>query len=162
MDPFDAAGIGRIPRETLAEAAANPNEGPVHRRIREALTDFARAKGFTQEFDIGPDVDGTRLGPDVALLNAGGTPLVGDAKDSRTERAGDFKPWVRVSSYLNALARHLAAGRFPQFWFLLATDDFEAAEEWRRSLDQLSAGFQLSHRNAVWELRPGGGIWVVN
>ncbi len=163
MHPFEESRItGRIAAGALAEAVANPNEGPVHKGIRERLTAFANGKGFTNDFDLGPGPDGVRLRPDVCLANGEGAVLVGDAKDSRTERAGHFKPWLRVSTYFEAVLRLLDAGRIRSFYFLVATDNREAAEEWARGLDRLGVALRVDHKNSVWELQAGTGVWVVN
>lgn len=145
--------------QRLVQEMSRQHPKPEHERLRGVLQQMAMAQGYMIAFDLSRET-GYRFdpepNPDVALKNMKGEIFIGDAKDSENERATHQGPRVRVFRYQEAFGQMLNTGGALLGKFMIATNTFEAAQEWVTGLN-LGAGFcNIAH---VAYARPNYTCW---
>lgn len=146
--------------QKLAELVVLAETTATHDRLQGQLRDWARAKGFTVDYN---DLSG--LKPDVLCGDATKRLVfVGDAKVSSHEGPNTMATCVRLGRYFDAFADLLRSKQQSGGILAVATDAADMAHAWIPRLETLATKAGLS---SIGKISPsfrvddiGGGCWV--
>lgn len=120
----DIEQLRKLVRAIIKEGGA---PGPEHERIRNALAEWAQARGFVVE--LKGDLDGKR--PDVFRADQSGEfVFVGEAKDADNETSDNAESLERFLTYLFSFCDRIRSGSISGGLVAMATNDSTEVTVW--------------------------------
>jgi hypothetical protein len=136
-------------------------EGQEHKRIKTKLTQYANSIGYTKKVTFKNGME-----PDVLFLNVDDDNLfMGDAKDSANETVSNKDTTSRIAEYVKEFSAKLNARKICGGIIAIATNDKDAALDWKEWLNETCEECNL--RNPDFEIEYTADdtfivLWLIN
>ena len=121
-------------------------EGKEHDRLETLLKEYAVKKGFNAEVNFK-----NGMNPDVLLQDGKRNLFLGDAKDANNEGPSNTSTANRILGYIKTFAECVSTKEISGGYIAIATNDKDAASEWKNWLNAACEDSGLSNPNFMVE-----------
>lgn len=113
-----------------------------HKRLEQALKDWLEVHRL---WEVSTLPSGKN--PDLLFIDSQRNLFIADAKNSANETPGNKETYERIYSYIEEALGLFKKGQINSFYFAIATDDSQVADEWKYVLEEIVDEKDISDTN---------------